>query len=150
METVLLPMTLKEIADAVGGSVHDAEPDTVVTEPAQYDPRLLEPWGLFVAFPGQSVDGHDFASRAVAGGAVAVLAGRPVGMPAVVVDDAQAALGVQAEHAPATLELVRRRWAAGDVVPVEGAHALGLQSPARQWEVDGATQDHANAERNGR
>jgi UDP-N-acetylmuramoyl-tripeptide--D-alanyl-D-alanine ligase len=93
METVVLPMTLKEIADAVGGSVHDAEPDTVVTGPAQYDSRLLEPGGLFVAFQGQNVDGHDFASRALAGGAVAVLAGRPVGMPAVVVDDVQAALG---------------------------------------------------------
>jgi UDP-N-acetylmuramoyl-tripeptide--D-alanyl-D-alanine ligase len=93
METVVLPMTLEEIADAVGRSVHDAEPDTVVTGPAQYDSRLLEPGGLFVAFQGQNVDGHDFASRAVAGGAVAVLAGRPVGVPAVVVDDVQAALG---------------------------------------------------------
>jgi len=59
--------------------------------------------------------------------------------------------GVEDEHvpdAPPALELVRRRWAAGDVVPVKGAHALGLESLAQQLEVDGATQDHANAERN--
>ena len=49
---------------------------------------------LFVAFAGERVDGHDFAAAAVAAGAVAVLATRPVGVPGVVVvDDALAALG---------------------------------------------------------
>src|SRR5690606_12574655 len=37
-------------------------------------------------------DGHDFASAAHAAGAIAVLATRPVGVPAVVVDDTVAAL----------------------------------------------------------
>ena len=58
--------------------------------------------------------------------------------------------GVEDEHvpdAPPALELVRRRWAAG-VVPVKGAYNLGLESPAQPLEVDGARQDHANAERN--
>jgi UDP-N-acetylmuramoyl-tripeptide--D-alanyl-D-alanine ligase len=39
------------------------------------------------------VDGHDFAGRAVAAGATGVLAARPVGVPAVVVGDVQAAFG---------------------------------------------------------
>jgi hypothetical protein len=74
----VLPRTVKQIADSVGGPVH-AERDPVVTGCAQYDSRLREPGGPFVAFPGQHVDGHDSASRAVAGDAPA---GRPVGGPA--------------------------------------------------------------------
>ena len=89
----MLAMTLADLADAVGGSLHDADPDAMVTGPARYDSRLIEPGDLFVAFPGQNVDGHDFAARAVADGAAVVLAGRPVGVPAVVVDDVQAGLG---------------------------------------------------------
>jgi UDP-N-acetylmuramoyl-tripeptide--D-alanyl-D-alanine ligase len=86
-------MTLEELAAAVGGSLHDADPGTLVTGPACYDTRRLVPGGLFAAFAGNNVDGHDFAARAVAGGAAAVLASRPVGVPAVVVEDVQAALG---------------------------------------------------------
>src|SRR3712207_7524660 len=37
---------------------------------------------LFVAFVGERVDGHDFAEQVVRAGAVAVLAARPVGVPA--------------------------------------------------------------------
>jgi UDP-N-acetylmuramoyl-tripeptide--D-alanyl-D-alanine ligase len=44
------------------------------------------------------VDGHDFAEAVVAAGAVAVLASRPVGVPAIVVADVQAALGALARH----------------------------------------------------
>lgn len=49
-----------------------------------------------MAFAGEHVDGHDYAERAVAAGAAAVLAARPVGAPAIVVDDVQAALGALA------------------------------------------------------
>ncbi len=38
-----------------------------------YDSRRVVPGGLFVAVPGEHVDGHDFVARAVAAGAVAVL-----------------------------------------------------------------------------
>jgi UDP-N-acetylmuramoyl-tripeptide--D-alanyl-D-alanine ligase len=86
-------MTLSEIASAVGGTVRDADPALMVTGPACYDSRQIEPGGLFVAFPGERVDGHDYAARAMAGGAAAVLAARPVGVPAVVVDDVQDAFG---------------------------------------------------------
>ncbi len=46
----------------------------------------MTPGGLFLALPGARADGHDFAAAAVAAGAVAVLAARPVGVPAIVVD----------------------------------------------------------------
>ena len=40
---------------------------------------------LFAALPGTRADGHDFAAAAVAAGATAVLATRPVGVPALIV-----------------------------------------------------------------
>jgi UDP-N-acetylmuramyl pentapeptide synthase len=65
MEAGVLPMTVEEIADSVGGSLHDTDPDTALTGCAQYDLRLMESGGLFVAFQGQRVGGHDLASHAV-------------------------------------------------------------------------------------
>ena len=46
----------------------------------------MTPGGLFLALPGARSDGHDFAAAAVGAGAVAVLAARPVGVPAIVVE----------------------------------------------------------------
>jgi UDP-N-acetylmuramoyl-tripeptide--D-alanyl-D-alanine ligase len=91
-------MTLEAIADVVGGVVHDDPDGVVVTGPAFLDSRSPEPGGLFAAFAGERVDGHEFASATVAAGAAAVLASRPVGVPAVVVPDQQAALGALAHH----------------------------------------------------
>jgi UDP-N-acetylmuramoyl-tripeptide--D-alanyl-D-alanine ligase len=90
----VIPLTLAEVAAAVGGrATPAADPTQVVTGPVVADSRLVEPGALFVALPGERVDGHDFAAAAVAAGAVGVLAAREVGAPAVVVDDPLAALG---------------------------------------------------------
>jgi UDP-N-acetylmuramoyl-tripeptide--D-alanyl-D-alanine ligase len=87
-------MTLAEIASATGGVLSGgADPATVVTGPVEYDSREVAPGGLFLALPGEQADGHDYAVAAVAAGAVAVLATREVGVPAIVVTDALAALG---------------------------------------------------------
>ena len=85
----MIPMTLAEVAQATGGALHDVtDPQTLVTGPVVRDSREVEPGALFAAIVGERVDGHDFAERVVReGGAVAVLASRPVGVPAVVVDD---------------------------------------------------------------
>ncbi len=93
----MIPMSLPEIAEAVGGVVHD-DPGVTVTGPATHDSRQVEPGGLFVAIAGERVDGHDYARAAVEDGAAAVLAQRPVGAPAVVVDDPYAALAALARH----------------------------------------------------
>ncbi len=90
-------MTLPEIAEVVGGTVHD-DPGVTVTAPAFVDSRVVEIGGLFVAIAGERVDGHDYAEAAVAAGAGAVLGSRPVGVPAVVVDDARQALALLAHH----------------------------------------------------
>nr|WP_229811635.1 UDP-N-acetylmuramoyl-tripeptide--D-alanyl-D-alanine ligase [Streptosporangium pseudovulgare] len=92
-------MTLNEIARVVGATMHDVrDPETPVTAPSAVDSREVTPGGLFAATVGARVDGHDHAAGAVAGGAVAVLASRPVGMPALVVEDVQFALGLLARH----------------------------------------------------
>jgi len=89
----MIAMRLDEVAAATGGRLAGADPAAVVTGPVEYDSRKPTPGGLFVAFAGEKVDGHDFAAAAVAGGAVAVLGTRPVeGVPMVLVDDALTAL----------------------------------------------------------
>ena len=57
----------------------------MVTGTVEFDSRKVTVGGLFLALPGARVDGHDHAAAAVASGAVAVLAARPVGVPAIVV-----------------------------------------------------------------
>jgi UDP-N-acetylmuramoyl-tripeptide--D-alanyl-D-alanine ligase len=49
--------------------------------------------------PGERADGHAFAEAAIRAGAVAAIAARDVGVPAVVVDDPQTALGLLAKGA---------------------------------------------------
>ena len=113
----MIPLSLGEVAGIVAGSV-DGDADATITGPAFLDSRRPEPGGLFVAFAGERVDGHDFAAAAVAGGAGGVLASRPVGVPAVLVDDVQRGLQALAR------EVLRRRREAGaplTVVAVTGS-----------------------------
>ncbi|MFD5101448.1 UDP-N-acetylmuramoyl-tripeptide--D-alanyl-D-alanine ligase [Streptomyces albidochromogenes] len=93
----MIALSLAEIAGITGGQSHDI-PDSglQVTGPVVIDSREVKPGSLFAAFAGEKVDGHDYAERAVAGGAAAVLATRPVGVPAIVVDDVTEALGALA------------------------------------------------------
>ncbi|RCH69590.1 UDP-N-acetylmuramoyl-tripeptide--D-alanyl-D-alanine ligase [Streptomyces sp. SDr-06] len=93
----MIALSLAEIAEIVGGQPHDIpDPSVTVSGPVVIDSRQVAPGSLFVAFAGERVDGHDYARRAFEAGAAAVLAARPVGVPAIVVDDVQAALGALA------------------------------------------------------
>lgn len=89
----MIPMTLADIAAATGGTLHQADPDTLVDGSLSFNTRGVRSGGLFACLQGRSTDGHAFAAQAVKGGAVAVLASRPVDAPAVVVPDVLAALG---------------------------------------------------------
>ena len=89
----MIRLTLAEIATAVGGTLVGGHPDTPVTGSVEFDSRAIGPGGLFVAFAGAKVDGHDFVDAAMAAGAVAVLGTRPGGAPSIVVSDCLAALG---------------------------------------------------------
>ncbi|UED83682.1 UDP-N-acetylmuramoyl-tripeptide--D-alanyl-D-alanine ligase [Streptomyces profundus] len=101
----MIPLSVAQLTTVVRGEPHDIpQAPPRVTGPVVIDSRLVEPGSLFAALPGDRVDGHDFAERAVADGAALVLAGRPVGVPAVVVDDVVAALSALARHVVRTLD----------------------------------------------
>jgi UDP-N-acetylmuramoyl-tripeptide--D-alanyl-D-alanine ligase len=100
----VIALTLAEVAAAVGGTLDGADPDVLVTGPVEVDSRKVCPGGLFAAFVGERVDGHDYAVTAVEAGAVAVLASRPVGVPAVLVDSVVEALGKLARTVVARAE----------------------------------------------
>ena len=85
----MIDLTVAQIAAIVGGELTDISADDAaklhVTGTVEFDSRKVTSGGLFLALPGARVDGHDHAASAVAAGAVAVLAARPVGVPAIVV-----------------------------------------------------------------
>ncbi|MCC3765863.1 UDP-N-acetylmuramoyl-tripeptide--D-alanyl-D-alanine ligase [Glycomyces sp. TRM65418] len=87
----MIPLGIGEIAAITGGTVK-GDGTVMVTAPAVLDGREAEPGGLFVAFDGEHVDGHDYADQAGRAGAAAVLGSRPTSLPTVVVEDAQTAL----------------------------------------------------------
>ncbi|WP_406345003.1 UDP-N-acetylmuramoyl-tripeptide--D-alanyl-D-alanine ligase [Streptomyces sp. NBC_00648] len=110
----MIALSLAEIAEIVGGQSYDIpDPSAQVTGSVVIDSRRVAPGSLFAAFAGEHVDGHDYARVAYEAGAVAVLAARPVGVPAIVVDDVQGALGALAR------EVVRRLGT--DVVALTGS-----------------------------
>jgi len=104
----MIPTTLVQVQSATAGVLHGIDPNSDLAsrqvESVVTDSRLVEPASLFVAIPGERVDGHDFASTAVASGALAVLASRPLEVPCIVVDDTVAALGRLAQSVRARLE----------------------------------------------
>ncbi|WP_330273287.1 UDP-N-acetylmuramoyl-tripeptide--D-alanyl-D-alanine ligase [Lentzea sp. NBC_00516] len=91
----MIALTLAEIAEIVGGRLHATDGSPVVTGSIEFDTRKVAEGGLFLALPGERVDGHDFAAQAMASAAAGVLAGREVDAPAVI------APPVQAKHANA-------------------------------------------------
>jgi UDP-N-acetylmuramoyl-tripeptide--D-alanyl-D-alanine ligase len=100
----MIPLSLTQIAE-ITGATGDLITDfyATVTGPVVIDSRQAGPGRLFAALPGTRADGHDFAAQAVAAGATAVLAARPVGVPALIVPDVPAALAALATA------VVRRR-----------------------------------------
>ncbi|MGY1639409.1 UDP-N-acetylmuramoyl-tripeptide--D-alanyl-D-alanine ligase [Geodermatophilus sp. SYSU D00742] len=88
-----MALTLSEVAEAVDGRLTPDAAGTV-TGKVTVDSRTVAPGDLFVAVPGERVDGSDFLGAAAAAGAVAALTTRPdQALPCVVVDDPVAALG---------------------------------------------------------
>lgn len=90
----MIPLSLAEVAqvtDALLAEVPD--PAALITGPVVIDSREAGQGSLFAALPGTRTDGHEFAAAAVRAGAVAALATRPTGGPALIVPDVPAALG---------------------------------------------------------
>lgn len=86
----MIALSIAQIADIVGGRLADISAEqaacTAVTGTVEFDSRKITPGSLFLALPGARADGHDHAAAAIQAGAVAVLAARPVGVPAIVVE----------------------------------------------------------------
>lgn len=111
------PMELRGVAEAVNGELFglgDLEICDLKIRGAVADSGAVKPGDLFVAIPGERVDGHDYAAAAMAAGAVAVLAQRPVDAPHVLVPDTVLALGALARSVLSHLADV-------DVVAVTGS-----------------------------
>jgi UDP-N-acetylmuramoyl-L-alanyl-D-glutamate--2,6-diaminopimelate ligase len=97
-------MDLERLVAALG-ALEVVGPAPVEVRDLAYDARTVTPGAVFFCVPGAQADGHDFASEAVARGAVALVVERPldvppldVHVPQVVVPDARAAMAVAADE----------------------------------------------------
>lgn len=99
------PTSLKQIASWCGGTL-DAQYEDVVIQGVSTDSREVKPGQMFIPIVGAHADGHNFISRAVENGAVAVLtAKKPLrgDLPAVAVEDTMPAFGAIAAGYRATM-----------------------------------------------
>jgi UDP-N-acetylmuramoyl-tripeptide--D-alanyl-D-alanine ligase len=103
----VIPLSLARIAQITGGQLCHGDPGAVVSGEVVIDSRRAGPGGLFAAVAGERSDGHDFAAAAVAAGATAVLATRPVPVPSVLVADVPAALAALARSVVDALPAAR-------------------------------------------
>jgi UDP-N-acetylmuramoyl-L-alanyl-D-glutamate--2,6-diaminopimelate ligase len=87
-------IALAQLAALPGVSSVEGDASVVVTGVTS-DSRLVRAGDLFAAVPGAKSDGASFAAQAIAKGARAVLAARPLGLsvPTLVVGDVRASLG---------------------------------------------------------
>ena len=99
----MIPLSLAAIAEITGARLGAGTPPGAVADSVVIDSRKAQPGSLFAALPGGNADGHDFAAAAVAGGAVAVLASRPVGAPALIVTDVPGAMAALARAVAAAV-----------------------------------------------
>jgi UDP-N-acetylmuramoyl-tripeptide--D-alanyl-D-alanine ligase len=92
----MIELTLAEVAGIVAGTLQRADPATRVTGTLEFDSRQVTRGGLFLALPGEQVDGHDYTAAALANGAVASIVTRPVDGPTIEVEDGYTALAALA------------------------------------------------------
>lgn len=87
-------ITAGQIAAWCEGKLIGGDPDAAVTSVC-VDSRKVEPGSLFVAMPGERVDGHDYIEKAAAAGASCVISEKETavdGCCVIVVDDSLKAL----------------------------------------------------------
>lgn len=85
-------MTLSEVASSLGASPCQNE---MSVSGVAIDSRAVKKGNLFFCLPGERVDGHEFAARAVENGAAGIVASRPLaGMPVPVIEVPDTALAL--------------------------------------------------------
>ncbi|MCA0753824.1 UDP-N-acetylmuramoyl-L-alanyl-D-glutamate--2,6-diaminopimelate ligase [Paenibacillus sp. N4] len=92
-------MRLKEVAELLITSRLVGDGEIELTGIGN-DSRKIVPGSLFICLKGRTVDSHDFAPQAVAGGAAALIVERELalGVPQLVVRDSRLAMAVIANH----------------------------------------------------
>jgi UDP-N-acetylmuramoyl-tripeptide--D-alanyl-D-alanine ligase len=113
----VIAVTVDEIATVLGAQLSGPGETTAVVTALTSDSRAVAAGALFVALPGQHVDGHDYVAAATAAGAAASLTRHSVrGALCLVVVDPLVALGRLSRY------LVDRSSAAGlQVVGITGS-----------------------------
>lgn len=91
------PIGLLDFALILGGEVREIAEGLSLTGFA-LDSREVQPGDLFLAIKGAQVDGHEYVAQALAQGAVATLAERPVAGPHILVPNLVEALAKMALH----------------------------------------------------
>ena len=88
----MISVTLNELARVLNGELHG---QSLTIDAVTTDTRQLTPGCLFVALKGERFDAHDFADKAKAGGAGALLVSRKLDcdLPQLVVKDTRLAFG---------------------------------------------------------
>ncbi len=91
-------MNLDDLTRVLAASESSARGAVEITDLA-YDADRVSPGAVFFCVPGARVDGHDFAPRAVAAGAAALVVERPLELdvPQLLVEDARVAMAVAAD-----------------------------------------------------
>ena len=90
-------LSVGELANLVGGAC--SQPEILVGPDVVIDSRLVNPGALFVALPGERVDGHDYVTTAAEAGAVAAFVTHELpGIACIVVPDVLVALEKLARH----------------------------------------------------
>ena len=118
-------LSATEIAQATSGRLFaNSEAREQVATALTWDSREVGPGALYVALPGERVDGHDFVSAAVRAGAVCVLVSRalPPQVMAGIVASGAAVVQV-ADTAAAVTDLARawRERLSGRVIGITGS-----------------------------
>ena len=100
----MIPLRVSQVATVLGAALRPGPAPADLGQPVTHvttDSRAVGPGSLFVALPGERVDGHTFVAGTFAAGAVAALVAHPVaaaGGPQLVVVDPLVALGRLARH----------------------------------------------------
>lgn len=105
----MITLNLKQLADVTGGRIYGPVDTEAHIQAVTTDSRDITPGALFVAKPGETTDGHEYAAAAINDGAVAVLGEREVTsadgqpLPMIIVDDVVDAMGMLARHVVETV-----------------------------------------------
>ena len=110
----MIPLTISQISEVISGKIV-GDGNKLITGAAFFDSREIVSNGIFLAFKGEHVDGHDFAINALKGGAGVVICTQETGDTCIVVPDVVEAITKLAAH-------VRQMIRGMKVIAITGSH----------------------------